>query len=49
MEENFDAFGFELSLQEVARVESLDTHESCFFDHRDPAVVESITCLVHNV
>lgn len=49
MEENFDVFDFELTPQEMARVESLDTHESCFFDHRDLAVVESITSLVRNV
>ena len=49
MEENFDVFDFQLSPEETARIDALDTHASCFFDHRDPAVVESITSLVRNV
>lgn len=49
MEENFDVFDFELSPQEMARIKALDTHESCFFDHRDPAIVENITSMARNV
>ncbi len=42
MAENFDVFGFELSDDEMDRIAALDTGESQFFDHRDPAMVERL-------
>jgi 2,5-diketo-D-gluconate reductase A len=42
MAENFAVFGFELSEDEMARIASLDTGASLFFDHRDPAIVSQI-------
>lgn len=49
MEENLDVFGFSLSDAEMTRIAELDTHRSCFFDHRDPAAVEHLTSLVRSV
>lgn len=49
MEQNFDVFDFELTDAEMLAIRGLDTHESCFFDHRDPAAVERLTKLVRNV
>ncbi|MBB1078482.1 aldo/keto reductase [Limosilactobacillus sp. STM2_1] len=42
MAENFDIFDFELSADDMAKMSSLDKNESQFFDHRDPAAIESI-------
>lgn len=39
MEENFDVFDFTLNDDEMARIATLDTGASLFFDHRDPAMV----------
>jgi 2,5-diketo-D-gluconate reductase A len=38
MRENLDVFDFELTDEEMARIATLDTGESLFFDHRDPAI-----------
>ena len=40
MEENFNVFDFELSADEMAKVEALDGGESLFFSHYDPKTVE---------
>jgi 2,5-diketo-D-gluconate reductase A len=40
MQENFDIFDFELSADEIKRIEALDTKQSLFFSHYEPAVVE---------
>lgn len=40
--ENFDVFDFELSLEDMDEIASLDTGISAFFDHRDPEVVKRI-------
>lgn len=49
MEENFNVFDFSLNGEDIHKIEALDTGKSCFFDHRDPAVVENLCCLVRNV
>jgi 2,5-diketo-D-gluconate reductase A len=38
MRENLDVFDFELTDDEIAKIATLDTGESLFFDHRDPAI-----------
>ena len=38
--ENFDLFDFQLSPEDVNSIATLDTNQSLFFDHRDPAMVK---------
>ena len=40
MTENFNIFDFELSADEMARIETLDTKQSLFFDHHDGEVTK---------
>ena len=40
MEENINIFDFELSVADMEAIKTLDTKESSFFDHRDPAMVK---------
>ena len=40
MEENFNIFDFQLSVEDMDAIKSLDTKTSSFFDHRDPAMVK---------
>ena len=40
MEENFRVFDFELTAEEMAKIEQLDGGESLFFSHYDPEIVE---------
>jgi 2,5-diketo-D-gluconate reductase A len=40
MEENINIFDFELSSEEMEIIKTLDTKNSSFFDHRDPAMVK---------
>ena len=40
MEENVNVFDFELSAEDMAAIAALDTKESSFFSHQDPAMVE---------
>ena len=40
MEENFNVFDFELTADEMTKVEELDGGESLFFSHYDPKTVE---------
>lgn len=49
MEENFNVFDFSLDKEDIQKIEALDTGKSCFFDHRDPVVVENLTGLIRNV
>jgi 2,5-diketo-D-gluconate reductase A len=42
MEENLDVFDFTLSDAEMARIATMDTGASVFFDHRDPAMVSRL-------
>jgi 2,5-diketo-D-gluconate reductase A len=41
MRENIEVFDFELADDEMARIATLDRGESLFFDHHDPAMVET--------
>lgn len=40
MAENFNVFDFELSVEDMAQIATLDTKTSSFFDHRDPEIVK---------
>lgn len=40
MLENFTIFDFELSADDMQMIQTLDTNESLFFDHRDPNMVK---------
>jgi 2,5-diketo-D-gluconate reductase A len=42
MAENLDVFDFELSADEMNTIATLDSKQSAFFDHRDPAMVKGI-------
>jgi len=38
--ENFNIFDFELSIEDLKAIKSLDTKTSSFFDHRDPEIIK---------
>jgi diketogulonate reductase-like aldo/keto reductase len=40
MTENIDIFDFELTVDQMAAIATLDIGSSLFFDHRDPAMVD---------
>ena len=40
MEENFKGLDFQLSVEDMDAIKTLDTNASLFFDHRDPAMVK---------
>jgi len=40
MAENLNSLDFQLSTEEMEQIKTLDTNESSFFDHRDPAMVK---------
>ena len=42
MQENLDVFDFELTDDEMSRIAAMDTGESLFLDHRDPATVSRL-------
>ena len=46
MEENFNIFDFTLTNEEMKEIEALDTGNSLFFSHYDPATVEWFMTLV---
>lgn len=46
IKENFDVFDFELSTDDMDAVASLDTKQSLFIDHRDPATVKWFSTLL---
>ncbi len=41
--ENFNVFDFELSPKDMAKIATLDTKTSSFFDHRDPEIVKRLS------
>lgn len=41
--ENFDIFDFVLSKEDMEKIALLDTNKSCFFSHRDPEMVKSLS------
>jgi diketogulonate reductase-like aldo/keto reductase len=41
--ENFDIFGFDLDTADMEAIAALDTGQSVFFDHRDPAMVKFLS------
>lgn len=45
MIENISVFDFELSEEDMMKIESLDTKETLFFSHYEPAMVESLTAV----
>jgi diketogulonate reductase-like aldo/keto reductase len=44
--ENFNIFDFELSAEDMQEIQSLDTCESAFFSHRDPAIIKWFSTMV---
>src|SRR5205809_3456556 len=40
IEENFNSLDFELSVEDMEAIKTLDTKASAFFDHRDPKMVK---------
>ena len=42
MAENLAIFDFELSADEMNSIATLDSKQSVFFDHRDPATVKAV-------
>lgn len=49
MAENFAIFDFALDDDDMARIASLDTGKSLFFDHRDPAVVKALCAIRYDI
>lgn len=45
MQQNFDVFNFELSIEDMQKIKGLDTEKSLFFSHLDPEIVEYITSI----
>lgn len=47
--ENLQVFNFELPQEDMEKIASLDTKESCFFSHRDPKIVEWIGSIKNDI
>lgn len=46
MKENFDVFDFDLTPDEIAKINALDKRKSAFFSHTDPTMVEWFSRMV---
>lgn len=46
--ENFDVFDFELDADDMRAIAALDSKQSAFFDHRDPAMVKRLGTVKYN-
>jgi 2,5-diketo-D-gluconate reductase A len=46
--ENFNVFDFQLSNDDMSAIAKLDTGQSAFFDHRDPAMVKTLSSYKRN-
>jgi len=44
--ENMDVFNFELSAKDMSDIYALDTKESLFFSHRDPAIIKWFSTMI---
>ncbi len=44
--ENIDVFNFELSFEDMAAIQVMDTKESLFFSHRDPAIIKWFSTMI---
>lgn len=44
--ENIDVFDFELSGKDMSDIQALDTKESLFFSHRDPAIIKWFSTMI---
>lgn len=44
--ENINVFDFELSSQDMGAIKNLDTKESLFFSHRDPAIIKWFSTMI---
>lgn len=47
--ENFDIFDFQLSLEDMNSIATLETSQSLFFDHRDPTMVKWLGTAQRNI
>jgi 2,5-diketo-D-gluconate reductase A len=48
MIENLQVFDFELTAEEMGAIAGLETKNSAFFDHRDPAMVKILSTAKRN-
>lgn len=49
MQENFDIFDFELSSEDMSKIEALETNTSLFMSHQDPEMVKQFMQWINNV
>lgn len=49
IEENFAVFDFTLTDREMERIAALDTGQSCFFSHADPAIVSWLGTVKYDI
>jgi len=48
MEENFNIFDFDLDANDMESITTLETGQSLFFNHRDPAMVKLLCEAMRN-